>query len=167
MLCKLFTLEDFVISWNKIFYVFLSVCYICMLHQCAVALTIMEIFWKRERVVVALWVLGIMASHKLTVPFKAPWCSHFDVLILVACLFTQVKIQKESEVRLKIIGTRVDATEIVSLLLSTLFTIKSNFECSFFSNLLSIDLQMATTSHVFLTRRQHCVNTHNILQSLF
>jgi hypothetical protein len=26
-----------------------------------------------------------------------------------------VKIQKESEVRLKIIGTRVDATEIVSL----------------------------------------------------
>ena len=49
-----------------------------------------------------------------------------DVVILlcsavVACLFTQVKIQKESEVRLKIIGTRVDATEIVSLLLSTLF----------------------------------------------
>jgi hypothetical protein len=33
----------------------------------------------------------------------------------------QVKIQKESEVRLKIIGTRVDATEIVSLLPSKLF----------------------------------------------
>uniref|UniRef100_A0A0A9DPC3 Uncharacterized protein n=1 Tax=Arundo donax TaxID=35708 RepID=A0A0A9DPC3_ARUDO len=31
----------------------------------------------------------------------------------VACLSSQVKIQKESEVRLKIIGTRVDATEIV------------------------------------------------------
>jgi DNA-directed RNA polymerase II subunit RPB7 len=28
--------------------------------------------------------------------------------------FLQVKIQKDSEVRLKIIGTRVDATEIVS-----------------------------------------------------
>ena len=39
---------------------------------------------------------------------------------VVACLFTQVKIQKESEVRLKIIGTRVDATEIVSLLLSNI-----------------------------------------------
>ena len=34
---------------------------------------------------------------------------------LLVCL-VQVKIQKESEVRLKIIGTRVDATEIVSLL---------------------------------------------------
>lgn len=28
-------------------------------------------------------------------------------------MFFQVKIQKDSEVRLKIIGTRVDATEIV------------------------------------------------------
>jgi len=75
-----------------------------------------------------------------------------DVVILVsssvvACLFTQVKIQKESEVRLKIIGTRVDATETVSLLLSMLSTVKCNFECSF-CNLLSIDLQMATTSQV-------------------
>lgn len=30
----------------------------------------------------------------------------------------QVRIQKDSEVRLKIVGTRVDATEIVSLVLS-------------------------------------------------
>lgn len=30
----------------------------------------------------------------------------------------QVRIQKDSEVRLKIVGTRVDATEIVSLILS-------------------------------------------------
>lgn len=75
--------------------------------------------------------MGIMVSHN---------CSFqriLDAVILlcswvVACLFTQVKIQKESEVRLKIIGTRVDATEIVSLLLFTLFTVKSNFECSFF-----------------------------------
>lgn len=32
----------------------------------------------------------------------------------------QVKIQKDSEVRLKIIGTRVDATEIVSIYLMNL-----------------------------------------------
>lgn len=37
----------------------------------------------------------------------------------------QVKIQKDSEVRLKIIGTRVDATEIVSLLTSS-FVQKTN-----------------------------------------
>lgn len=33
---------------------------------------------------------------------------------ILTCFF-QVKIQKDSEVRLKIIGTRVDATEIVCL----------------------------------------------------
>lgn len=38
--------------------------------------------------------------------------------------FLQVKIQKECEVRLKIIGTRVDATEIVCTISITLFTIQ-------------------------------------------
>lgn len=39
-----------------------------------------------------------------------------DVYLMLSLFldFFQVKIQKDSEVRLKIIGTRVDATEIVS-----------------------------------------------------
>ena len=32
---------------------------------------------------------------------------------VVACLFTQVNIQKDNGVQMKIIGTHVDATEIV------------------------------------------------------
>ena len=50
---------------------------------------------------------------------------------VVACLFSQVNIQKDNGVqmkidngvRMKIIGTHVDATEIVILLLSILFTV--------------------------------------------
>lgn len=38
-------------------------------------------------------------------------CQH--VVGTYAICFWQVKIQKDNEVRLKIIGTRVDATEIV------------------------------------------------------
>jgi len=48
--------------------------------------------------------------------FHFSWISHkwwkFDVIPVLD--YFQVKIQKDSEVRLKIIGTRVDATEIVS-----------------------------------------------------
>lgn len=47
---------------------------------------------------------------------------------LLVCL-VQVKIQKESEVRLKIIGTRVDATEIVSWLPFILWKFL-NWKCS-------------------------------------
>jgi hypothetical protein len=42
---------------------------------------------------------------------------------VVACLFSQVNIQKVNGVRMKIIGTHVDATEIVILLLSILFIV--------------------------------------------
>lgn len=45
----------------------------------------------------------------------------FSSMYYYYLLVFQVKIQKESEVRLKIIGTRVDATEIVSHLLHLSF----------------------------------------------
>jgi hypothetical protein len=78
-----------------------------------------DILKKKERVGVGIEYHGDSQTHN---------CSFQSSLMLVillcslvvACLFTQVKIQKESEVRLKIIGTRVDATEIVSLLLSNI-----------------------------------------------
>jgi hypothetical protein len=42
------------------------------------------------------------------------WCSsYFLCSSIVACLFTQVNIQKDNGVRMKIIGTHVDAIEIV------------------------------------------------------
>jgi hypothetical protein len=40
----------------------------------------------------------------------------FACLLMPAFFVIQVRIQKDSEVRLKIVGTRVDATEIVSRL---------------------------------------------------
>lgn len=42
-------------------------------------------------------------------------CLQVYIIVEVFYDFSQVKIQKDSEVRLKIIGTRVDATEIVWL----------------------------------------------------
>jgi hypothetical protein len=101
-----------------------------MLRQCVVALIITEIQTyrdiskKKERVGVGIGYHGDSQTHNCSCSFQS-----FLMLVIllcssvVACLFTQVKIQKESEVRLKIIGTRVDATEIVSLFLS-------NFECN-------------------------------------
>lgn len=94
--------------------------YNCILHQFILALKDYEdIFVSNKELV---WmgyhvVRGLFCSKLLVIFLSSLW---------VVCLSFQVKIQKESEVRLKIIGTRVDATEIVSLLLSTFVYHKSS-----------------------------------------
>lgn len=61
--------------------------------------------------------------------FVVAWWSD-EYLMLFPFWSLQVKIQKDSEVRLKIIGTRVDATEIVShqfyLLVSNIWNSSNN-----------------------------------------